>query len=101
LLRSSRALIGEASSTLTNINATVALLHDSSTALPRIADALAAEAKDLPGLVKQTQASMREMEVVILAMQKHWLLRRYVSRTNDLPGTPRLPSASTKTKHRK
>ena len=46
---------------------------------------LADEAKDLPGLVLQTQTSMRELERLVEAMQRTWLLRKYVNQTNPPP----------------
>ena len=59
-----------------------------STNLPAISAAVAKEAGDLPGLVSQTQTSMREMERLIEAMQRHWLLRKYVNATNPPPVRP-------------
>jgi hypothetical protein len=53
--------------------------------LPEITDAVANETKDLPGLVIQTQTSMRELERLIEAMQRHWLVRKLVNRTNPPP----------------
>jgi hypothetical protein len=53
--------------------------------LPEITGALANESKDLPGLVQQTQTSMRELERLIEAMQRHWFLRKYVNQTNPPP----------------
>ena len=50
--------------------------------LPEITEAVAGEAKDLPGLVLQTQTSMRELERLIEGMQRHWLLRKYMNKTN-------------------
>ena len=64
--------------TLTNLHMASGNLHRASTNLPAISDAIGAEAKDLPGLVLQTQTSMRELERLIEAMQRHWLLRKYV-----------------------
>ncbi len=43
---------------------------------------MANEAKDLPGLVQQTQVSMRELERLIEAAQRNWLVRKYVNQTN-------------------
>ena len=60
-------------------------LQKSTVRLPEITDAMAVEAKDLPGLVRQTQTSMRELERLIEAMQRHWLLRKYVNKTNPPP----------------
>ena len=59
-----------------------------STNLPAISDALGHEAKDLPGLVWQTQISMREIERLVEAMQRTWLLRKHVNHTNPPPLRP-------------
>ena len=67
---------------------TVNNLQKASTNLPEITDAVAKEAKDLPGLVLQTQVSMREMERLVEAMQRTWLLRKYVNQTNPPPLRP-------------
>jgi hypothetical protein len=56
--------------------------------LPGITGAMADEAKDLPGLVQQTQVSMRELERLIEAMQKNWLVRKYVNKTSPPPVYP-------------
>ena len=48
--------------------------------------------KDLPGLVLQTQTLMRELERLIEAIQRHWLLRKYVNKTNPPPLRP-LPAS--------
>ena len=56
--------------------------------LPEITGAVADEAKDLPGLVRQTQTSMRELERLVEAMQRTWLLRKYVNQTNPPPSHP-------------
>ena len=59
-----------------------------STNLPAISEALGQEARQLPGLVLQTQTSMRELERLIEAAQKHWFLRKYVNKTNPPPLRP-------------
>jgi len=61
--------------------------------LPAISGAIRQEAEDLPGLVIQTQASKRELERLIEAMQRHWLLRKYVNKTNPPPVRP-LPATA-------
>ena len=68
-----------------NLDAAVKNVQNSTERLPEITDAVANEAKDLPGLVQQTQTSMRELERVIEAMQRHWLIRKYVNKTNPPP----------------
>jgi hypothetical protein len=66
--------------------------------LPEITDAVANEAKDLPGLVMQTQTSMRELERLIEAMQRHWLVRKLVNKTNPPPSHAVSESAAPATK---
>lgn len=77
---------------VTNLNGAVKHIQDSTVRLPEITDAIANEANDLPGLIQQTQTSMRELERLIEALQRHWLVRKYVNQTDPpplgaLPGT--------------
>jgi phospholipid/cholesterol/gamma-HCH transport system substrate-binding protein len=73
---------------VTNLNATVMNVQNGTARLPEITEAMANEAKDLPGLVQQTQASMREVERLADALQRHWLLRKYVNKSNPPPLRP-------------
>jgi phospholipid/cholesterol/gamma-HCH transport system substrate-binding protein len=88
LLARANEVMGELQGMATNLNVAVKNIQDGTTRLPEITDAVADEAKDLPGLVRQTQASMREMERLVEAMQKTWLLRKYVNKTNPPPLNP-------------
>jgi phospholipid/cholesterol/gamma-HCH transport system substrate-binding protein len=74
--------------TLNNLQTASGNLQLASTNLPAISGTLGHEAKALPGLVLQTQTSMRELERLISAMQRHWLIRKYVNRTNPPPLRP-------------
>src|ERR1044071_6511067 len=74
--------------TLKNLESASGNIQQASTNLPAISDAVRSEAEDLPGLVQQTQTSMRELERLIEAMQRHWLLRRYVNKTTPPPPNP-------------
>ena len=87
LVKANRSM-DELQVTLTNLQSASGNLQLASTNLPPISEAIGQEAKDLPGLVLQTQTSMREMERLIEAMQRHWLLRKYVNRTNPPPIRP-------------
>jgi phospholipid/cholesterol/gamma-HCH transport system substrate-binding protein len=80
--------MGGLQNVVTNLNVAVNNIKNGTTRLPEITDAVANETKDLPGLVEQTQASMRELERLIEAMQRHWLLRKYVNHTNPPPLRP-------------
>jgi methyl-accepting chemotaxis protein len=86
--------MGELQGLVTNLNVAAARL-------PEITDAVADEAKDLPGLVRQTQTSMRELERVVEALQRHWLLRKYVNQTNPPPSRPLSETAVPEKKPRK
>jgi phospholipid/cholesterol/gamma-HCH transport system substrate-binding protein len=46
--------------------------------LSAVSDALAMEAKDLPGLVLQTQQTLHELEKLIEGIERHWLIRKYI-----------------------
>ena len=72
---------------ITNLSSAVQNVQAGAARLPEIADAVAGETKDLPGLVLQTQTSMRELERLIDALQHHWLVRKYVNHSN--PPSPR------------
>jgi len=48
------------------------------THLSEVSGALAIEARDLPGLVFQTQQTLHEMERLIEGIQRHWLIRGYI-----------------------
>jgi phospholipid/cholesterol/gamma-HCH transport system substrate-binding protein len=48
------------------------------THLSAVSEALAVEAKDLPGLVLQTQQTLHELERLIEGIERHWLIRKYI-----------------------
>jgi phospholipid/cholesterol/gamma-HCH transport system substrate-binding protein len=81
-------LLVRANEAMSELQGMVTNLNVAAARLPEITDAVAGEAKDLPGLVRQTQASMRELERLVEAMQRTWLLRKYVNQTNPPPSRP-------------
>jgi phospholipid/cholesterol/gamma-HCH transport system substrate-binding protein len=83
-----KMLLVKANHSADGLQVTLSNLQQASTNLPAISEAIGLEAKDLPGLVSQTQTSMRELERLIEAMQRHWLLRKYVNKTNPPPMRP-------------
>ena len=88
LLTRANATMSELQNVVTNLNAAVKNVQIGTTRLPEITDAMANEAKDLPGLVLQTQVSMRELERLIEATQRNWFVRKYVNKTNPPPIFP-------------
>jgi len=58
--------------------------------LSAVSEALAIEAKDLPGLVLQTQQTLHELERLIEGIERHWLIRNYIEQRH--PNTRIPPS---------
>jgi phospholipid/cholesterol/gamma-HCH transport system substrate-binding protein len=92
LLQNANRSMNELQNTLTNLQQASGNLQLASTNLPAISEALGKEAEGLPGLVMQSQTSMRELQRLIDAMQRHWLFRKYVNKTNPPPLRPLPPS---------
>jgi phospholipid/cholesterol/gamma-HCH transport system substrate-binding protein len=92
------ALADEAQTLLTNLDVVAKQVQAGTARLPEITDVLADEAKDLPGIVRQTQSSMRELERLMEAMQRTWLLRKYVNPTNPPPSHPPSETAAPENK---
>jgi phospholipid/cholesterol/gamma-HCH transport system substrate-binding protein len=92
LLTRANEALSEVQGVVTNLDAAVKNVRSGTVRLPEITDAVANGAKDWPGLVLQTQVSMRELERLIEALERHWLIRKYVNKTNPPPLRP-LPGA--------
>ena len=58
------------------------------TNLSAVSEALATEAKDLPGLVLQTQQTLYELERLIEGIQRHWLIRKYIEQRQSSTRIP-------------
>ncbi|MCD6050428.1 MAG: hypothetical protein K0Q55_1831, partial [Verrucomicrobia bacterium] len=98
LLVRANVTMEELRNVVTNLNVAVMSVQKGTARLPEITDAVADETKELPGLVIQTQTSMRELERLIEGAQKHWLIRRYMDKTNEPPATPAAPRKGTEKK---
>lgn len=82
LLTGGNKAVNELQGMMTNLNLVVMNVQAGTARLPEITGAVADETKDLPGLVRQTQVSMREVQRLVEAMQRMWLVRKYVNKTN-------------------
>jgi len=85
LLARANETMSEFQNVATNLNLAVKNVQNGTARLPEITDAVANEAKDLPGLVRQTKSSMIELERLVEALQRQWLIRKYVNHTNPPP----------------
>ena len=90
--------MGELRGVVANLNVAVANVQKGTARLPEITGGLADEARDLPGLVQQTHTSMRELERLIEAAQRHWLLRKYVNKSDPPPLHPLAANQELETK---
>jgi phospholipid/cholesterol/gamma-HCH transport system substrate-binding protein len=88
LLARANGTMNELQTILTNLDVVVTNVQNGTARLPEITDAVANETKELPALVQQTQTSMREMERLVEALQRHWLIRKYVNHVNPPPVRP-------------
>ena len=88
LLVRANQTMSELQSAVTNLTAALKNIENGTARLPEITGTVADEAKDLNGIVRQTQTTMRELERSAEALQRHWLLRRYVNKTNPPPLRP-------------
>jgi len=57
---------------------------------PGIIGRLEGEMQTMPGLIMQTEETLRQIEKLVIGMQKHWLLREYVEQQTPVT---RIPSA--------
>jgi phospholipid/cholesterol/gamma-HCH transport system substrate-binding protein len=87
LVSTANITLGELRTMMTNLNTVVQNIHQGTAQFPEIATNVANEAKELPGLVRQTQTSMNELERLILGMQQHWLIRKHVAKANRTNST--------------
>lgn len=98
LLTRANEATGELQDVATNLNVAVKNVRNGTVRLPEITDAVASGTKDLPDLVRQTQISMREIERLVEAMQRTWLLRKHVNWTNPPPLRPLPAGEETETR---
>ena len=77
-------------SVLKNTDAVLAELKASVARLPPILDAIHGETQAMPGLVIETQQTIREIHRLIEGLQRHWLIRSYIE--PDVPDERITPS---------
>ncbi len=82
---------------VTNIEVAVKNIQNGTTWIPEITANVVDVTRVLPGLVQQSQTSMRELERLIEAAQRQWLIRKYVNHTNP-PSSGRLPEVAVPTR---
>jgi phospholipid/cholesterol/gamma-HCH transport system substrate-binding protein len=85
LLVQAKETMGGLQNVVTNLTAAAQDVRNGTVRLPEITEAIANEAKDLPGLVHQTHVSMVELDRLIEAIQRHWIVRKYVDRADPAP----------------
>lgn len=71
-------MANELTAILQSVNAALEDLKRTTAQLPAMAATVGGEVQDLPGLVLQTQETLRETERLIEGIQDHWLIRKHV-----------------------
>lgn len=88
LVERTHETMGGLQGVVTNLDAAVKNVQAGTARLPEITASVADGAKELPELAQQARVSMRELERLIEAMQRHWLVRKHVNPTNPPPARP-------------
>jgi len=77
-------MVAKLNKTVDDANKIIADMQDTS-------GIIKSEVEDLPGIVVQAQQTLRETTILIQAMEKHWLFRKYVEQPDQ---TRRIPPSS-------
>jgi phospholipid/cholesterol/gamma-HCH transport system substrate-binding protein len=85
LLRQAVGAVTEFQTVATNLDVAARNVQIGTERLPELVGTVTDGARELPGLFIQTETSMREVERLVEGMQRHWLLRRYMNKTNPPP----------------
>lgn len=71
-------LLKQLGETMKQVDAIAGDIHETTRQLPPMAGKINRELSDAPGVVLQTQGTLREAEKTLQGVQRHWLLRGYV-----------------------
>ena len=92
-------LEGDTRAIVAELKATVAILREAADTIgagasevPEMTKLLRQELEDLPGTVLQARGMLREIDKLIVAFQRHWLLKKYVEDPTER-GPVRIPSS--------
>ncbi len=83
-----RAITDKINTTLAEVQKILLDVQKTTRQLPAMAETVGGEVQDLPGIVLQTQETMRETTRLIDGLQRHWLIRKYVDQVDP---TTRIP----------
>lgn len=83
-----RQMTDQLHASLQKLDAILEDVRRASGTLPETADTVRAELRDVPGLVLQAQATLREAEQLLAGLQEHWLLRAYMNRPSPIQMLP-------------
>lgn len=88
ILKKVNEAIGQLNEAMAESKTILDNLKTASAVLPETADTIRGELRDVPGVVLQTQATLYESEQLMDGLQKHWLLRRYMTKETPLDAVP-------------
>lgn len=78
ILREVTASIEQVQKVVTQVQGVMTDVKNTTTQLPPMAARIGRETEDLPGMMLQTQETLRQAERLIEGIQKHWLLNKYI-----------------------
>jgi phospholipid/cholesterol/gamma-HCH transport system substrate-binding protein len=79
-------LLASLNSAFDQVSVMIKKLQDTVSNFPDLATSVSAQLKNLPELILQAQVMLHEVEEVVKALQRHWLLRRYVETDEESAG---------------
>ena len=85
-----QGILTQVNESLAEVKKILADVKNTTAQLPPAAATVGREVEDLPGMVLQTQETLREAERLIEGIQQHWLIRKHVPPT---PGTELIPAS--------
>lgn len=83
-------ILGQVNESLAEVKKILADVKNTTVQLPPVAERVGKETEDLPGMVLQTQETLREAERLIEGIQQHWIIRKYVP---EPPATEMIPAS--------
>lgn len=85
-------ILAQVNEALAEVKKILADVKTTTAQLPPAAATVGREVEDLPGMVLQTQETLREAERLIEGIQQHWLIRKNIP---PAPGTEMIPTSQT------
>jgi phospholipid/cholesterol/gamma-HCH transport system substrate-binding protein len=81
----SRELLEQGQQSFANLQGLIDNLREGTRQLPELSQTMTAGTQHLPGVLLQAEHTLRELEVLVAGLQRHWLVRRYMDGADPPP----------------